>query len=554
MKDKEKKHLLRWFLGLMEDRLPIYLFCILISSMGTAFSKIANAWIVESVVSAAQSRNPDGLLIRILIQFLAFVSGWCLWRMGIMHYNIEGRIGTAKLEKRVFAKAMRLPYSYYEQHHSGDFISKLIYDTERASDIYSSRLRRLLAAIIGAVVYLLPMMYYSPQLTLCLLLISVVTFLVNHYFAHPMKQAGKELAQNNVGMIEAMTNILSGVELVKTYAVGEKLLQSFGKENQQYFTTQKKVNRISVTLSGLNNLFDLLGTLAFLGLGVWFVSRNKITLGMLSAIYTLYGPFHYAFMDIGRYFPELMNCLANVENLYDFLQLDEEPGHYITQSNYEEVAAEIEVDINNVSFGYTEGKEVLSDFHMQIARGQCVAIVGESGSGKSTLAKLLLGFYPLQKGTINICGKNGRNSTIEEMRDLIAYVPQEPYLYEVSIAENIAYGRGKKTQEVAREDIVNAAKIANAHEFIMRLPKGYDTIPGESGNTLSGGERQRIAIARAVLKNAPILLLDEATSALDNESERLVNKAINRISRNHTTIIIAHRPSTIAMADKVVRL
>ena len=136
MKDKEKKHLLRWFLGLMEDRLPIYLFCILISSMGTAFSKIANAWIVESVVSAAQSRNPDGLLIRILIQFLAFVSGWCLWRMGIMHYNIEGRIGTAKLEKRVFAKAMRLPYSYYEQHHSGDFISKLIYDTERASDIF----------------------------------------------------------------------------------------------------------------------------------------------------------------------------------------------------------------------------------------------------------------------------------------------------------------------------------------------------------------------------------------------------------------------------------
>ena len=197
---------------------------------------------------------------------------------------------------------------------------------------------------------------------------------------------------------------------------------------------------------------------------------------------------------------------------------------------------------------------MLSDFNMQIARGQCVAIVGESGSGKSTLAKLLLGFYPLQKGTINICGKNGRNSTIEEMRDLIAYVPQEPYLYEVSIAENIAYGRGKKTQEVAREDIVNAAKIANAHEFIMRLPKGYDTIPGESGNTLSGGERQRIAIARAVLKNAPILLLDEATSALDNESERLVNKAINRISRNHTTIIIAHRPSTIAMADKVVRL
>lgn len=140
------------------------------------------------------------------------------------------------------------------------------------------------------------------------------------------------------------------------------------------------------------------------------------------------------------------------------------------------------------------------------------------------------------------------------MRDLIAYDPQEPYLYEVSIAENIAYGKGEKLQEVTREDIVNAAKIANAHDFIMRLPDGYDTIPGERGNTLSGGERQRIAIARAVLKDAPVLLLDEATSALDNQSERLVNEAINRMCRNRTTIIIAHRPSTIAMADKVVRL
>lgn len=554
MKAKEKKHLLRWFLGLMEDRLPVYLFSILVSSVGTAFSKIANAWIVESVVFAAQSRNLDGLLFRIIIQFLAFVFGWCLWRMGIMHYNIEGRMGTAKLEKKVFAKAMCLPYSYYEQHHSGDFISKLIYDTERASDIYSSRLRRLLAALIGVVVYLLPMMYYSPQLTLCLLLVSVGTFLVNHYFAHPMKLAGKELAQNNGAMMQAMTNILAGVELVKTYPVGEKLLQCFGRENQQYFSTQKKVNRISAVLAGLNNLFDLLGTLAFLGLGIWFVSQNMITLGMLSAIYTLYGPFHYAFMDIGRYFPELMNCLANVENLYDFLQLEEEPGHYVTQSDYEEVAPEIVVDVNHVSFRYAEGQEVLSDFHMQVNKGQCVAIVGESGSGKSTLAKLLLGFYPLQKGTISICGKNGRNSTMEEMRDLIAYVPQEPYLYGVSIAENIAYGRGEKIQEVTREDIVNAAKIANAHDFIMRLPDGYDTIPGERGNTLSGGERQRIAIARAVLKNAPILLLDEATSALDNESERLVNEAINRVCRNRTTIMIAHRPSTIAMADKVLKL
>lgn len=552
MKTKEKKHLLIWFLRLLEERLPIYLLAILVSSVGNAFSKVANAWIVESVVEAAQSRNTEGLVLKVLMQFMAFVFGWWLWRMSIVRYNIEGRLGSAKLEKMVFAKAMRLPYAYYEEHHSGDFISKLIYDTERASDIYASRLRRLLAAIIGAVVYLIPMLYYSPQLTMCLLAVSMGAFLANHYFVQPMKQAGKELASNNGTMMESLTNILAGMELIKTFPVGEQLLRTFSEANKQCFSTQKKTNRMNAALSGLNNLFDLLGTLAFLGLGVWFVSRDMVTLGALSAIYTLYGSFRYVFLEIGKYFPELMNCLANVENLYDFLQLEEEPGHFVTEKEAEDADLEVAVDVNHIFFGYAEGQEVLDDFNMKVKSGQCVAIVGESGSGKSTLAKLLLGFYPLQKGTISIGGKNGQNSTVEEMRDLIAYVPQEPYLYGVSIAENIAYGRGAKGREVSMEDIVNAAKIANAHDFIMRLPNGYDTIPGERGNTLSGGERQRIAIARAVLKNAPILLLDEATSALDNESERLVNEALRRACKNRTTIMIAHRQSTIALADEVI--
>jgi len=182
-----------------------------------------------------------------------------------------------------------------------------------------------------------------------------------------------------------------------------------------------------------------------------------------------------------------------------------------------------------------------------------VAIVGESGCGKSTLAKLLLGFYPMEAGSIDVLGNNIRNSSLQEIRELVAYVPQEPYLYEVSIAENIAYGKNNVyPEEVPMEEIIAAAKVANAHDFIMKLPNGYQTIPGERGNTLSGGERQRIAIARAVIKNAPILLLDEATSALDNESEQLVNEALNRVCKGRTTIMIAHRQSTIDLADEVI--
>ena len=554
---RKKKFLFLWFMGLMEKRLPIYLAAIVFSTMGMAFSRIANAWIVESVVSAAQSRNTQGLMIRVLLQFGAFVAGWWLWRVSIIRYNIEGKRGIAKLEKMVFSKAVRLPYAYYENHHSGDFISKLIFDTERAGDIYGSRLRRLASAVISAVVYLIPMFYYSPQLTLCLLRVSSLSFLVNSLFLKPMKTAGSALAKENSRMTEHLTNMLSGMELIKLFPIGNRLLAEFGETNEGCFQVQKKTNQMSAALESLNRMFDLLGALLFLGLGVWFVSMNRITLGELTAIYTLYGSFRYVFLDIGRYLPQMMNCLANVGNLYDFLQLEEEPERYAME---EEAAGslpkekeEYAVQINQVSFRYQEDRRILSDFSMKVEKGKCVAIVGESGCGKSTLAKLLLGFYPLEAGSISICGKNLRNSTLQERRKLIAYVPQEPYLYEVSIAENIAYGKSSVfPEEVPMEEIIAAAKVANAHDFIMQLPEGYQTIPGERGNTLSGGERQRIAIARAVIRNAPVLLLDEATSALDNESEKLVNEALNRVCKGRTTIMIAHRQSTIELADEVI--
>lgn len=553
MQSKGKGRLFLWFMGLMGPRCPIYLTAILVSSIGTGFRKVAIAWIVESIITAAGSGNVDGLMSKAALQFLAFCFGWWLWRVGIMRYNIEGKKGVAKLEKMIFSKAMRLPYTYYENHHSGDFMSKLIFDTERAGDIYGSRLRRLLSAIIEAVVYLIPMVYYSPQLTICLLLLSMLSFLVNSCFLEPMKAVGGKLAKENGKMMEQLSNMLAGMEVVKLFPVGQKLLDTFRKSVKSCFTVQKKTNKMSGALESLNCMFDLLGALAFLGLGIWFVSENRITLGALTAIYTIYGSFRYVFLDIGKYLPQMMNCLANVENLYDFLQQEEEPKQYKIQGNLEKADREYALSAKHITFGYREDKKIFSDFTMKVKEGTCIAVVGESGRGKSTLAKLLLGFYPVEKGIIDVVGRNGKNSSLKEMREMIAYVPQEPYLYGVSIAENIAYGRSCTMPEnVPMEDIIAAAKAANAHEFIMALPDGYQTIPGERGNTLSGGEKQRIAIARAVLKNAPVLLLDEATSALDNESEQLVNEALRRVCEGRTTVMIAHRQSTIALADEVI--
>ena len=206
--------------------------------------------------------------------------------------------------------------------------------------------------------------------------------------------------------------------------------------------------------------------------------------------------------------------------------------------------------MENVCFGYGQGKRVLERFSMQVRKGSFVAVVGESGCGKSTVAKLLLGFYPPEKGRIWVDGREYSGLKLKEIREKISYVPQEPYLYEVSIAENIALGK----VGAGREEIIAAAKAANAHEFIERLPEGYDTVPGERGNTLSGGERQRIAIARAILRDTPVIILDEATSALDNESETLVQDAIKALKGGRTILAIAHRPSSIAAADSIIRV
>ncbi|MDE6915714.1 MAG: ABC transporter ATP-binding protein/permease, partial [Lachnospiraceae bacterium] len=416
--------------------------------------------------------------------------------------------------------------------------------------IHRSRFRRMTMPFLDVVVYLVPMLVLSPHLTLCLVGVNVLMLALNMLLAEPLRRVSRALSGINSGMTRRLSDLLQGMEQVRMFAHGRETVEEYIKHSRMFAARSNHRILLSAGLESASRGFDLLCALVFLALGVLFVQRGYTTLGALAAIYTLYGSFSAQFLQMNRYIPELVAYLAYAQNIFDLLEERREDKNWYDQKEHsgvdKDAGAAGMVSMDRVVFSYGDNA-VLREFSMAVQRGECVALTGPSGCGKSTVSKLLLGLYPIERGSIAVVGNSVRDMSNRQLRELFAYVPQEPYLFEASILENIRMGR----LDASVDEIVEAAKVANAHMFILELENGYNTQVGERGSRLSGGQRQRIAIARAILKGAPILLLDEATSALDGESERLVNDAVRSLRGTRTILMIAHRTSTIQMADRV---
>lgn len=536
----------------MGKHCPAYLLGIFFMSTGWAAFSVMTSILLKNVVDAAQAAEVNKIPLIIVGNILGGIVILLIYRAGAIVYNVEAKRAHGTICKKVFHHEVRLPYEYYEKHHSGEFISKLSYDLEKTGSIYGSRLRRTVAPILQVTVYLIPMMILSPQITLCLIGVNLIMLLINGLLIGPIRKVSGELSRTNSKMTEKMSNLLQGMEQARMYRAGVQTVDEFISENKTYVKQNDKKIIYTAVLESCSNGFDLLCALAFLMLGIYFVQSGQTTLGSLTAIYSLYGTFSFQFLQLGRYLPELIGCLVNARNIFEFLEEKEEPENWypdrVTDDGMNKVKPETPMlKLDEIEFYYREDKPLLKDFSMVVEKGESVAITGPSGCGKTTVSKLLLSLYPLLGGEWFLGGSSCYDLSNNEIRKQIAYVPQEPYLFNESVRENIRIGKPDATDA----EIENAAKLAYAHDFIMQLEKGYDTNVGERGNNLSGGQKQRIAIARAILKDAPVILLDEATSALDNESERLVNEALKQMKNKKTVVMIAHRPSTIALADKV---
>lgn len=495
------------------------------------------------------------LLLSYIVVILVFLPVFQFW------FNGEAKYGHGNVCKAIYHKYGKLGVSYFEKNHSGRLLSLFTNDTWLIAAIFMRHFRRVAAAVITIIIYLIPMFVLDYRITILLVVTNLLSMVVNVKMAGRIKKKTKEIQEKAEKLTETLTNMLSGMAVIRIYGMQTLMIRRFEKANGKVKNLMRKRTGMLAGLASYQQMIYVCNYFIFLVLGSVLVKMGYSTVADILAIMSLQTALEENFKELGEYYPQLINGMAATERLYEFLGNEEEKVseamEMVTDASY--------IEFQNVSFSYsmteksmeekrvedaiTEDTSVFHNFNLKIDKGEHIAIVGESGCGKSTLVKLLLGMYPVSGGGIAVEGKSVAEMTLEQLHSLIAYVPQESELFHTSIFENIRYGRAEATEE----EVYDAARKANADEFIRALPEGYYTIMEEQGSNLSGGQRQRIAIARALLKNAPIIVFDEATSALDNETEHRINESI-RACQDKTWIVIAHRESALQNMHRIIDL
>ena len=455
----------------------------------------------------------------------------------------------------IYRKILGLPLSFFSEERKGDILTRVSTDVNEVDASITSSLDMLIKNPIFIVVYVSTLVAISWQLTLFVLLVVPL-------LAWGIGSVGKKLKAKSLTMqarlSDSMSQIeetLGGLRIIKAFIAERKMLTRFEQVNDDY---RRLACRVGIRQSAAHPVSEFLGTVMIvvvLWFGGWLIFSGKSSIDANIFIYYLVIMYStlQPIKDLSKASYAIQKGLASMERINRILDAPNPIKEAPDAQTIDGVNDGIE--LRDVCFSYNEEHEVLHNVNLCVKKGQTIALVGQSGSGKSTLVDLIPRYHDVGSGSITIDGHDVRGLTISSLRGLIGNVNQESILFNASFFENIAFGAPVPTtdeeREALRQRVEEAAKIANAHEFIMQSEQGYDTPVGDRGCRLSGGQRQRISIARAILKNPPILILDEATSALDTESERLVQEALERLMKTRTTIAIAHRLSTIRNADEI---
>ena len=475
--------------------------------------------------------------IRMLLEYIVGYYGHVL---GVrMEYDMR---------KKMFSHVQDLPFKFFDNTKTGHIMSRMVNDLNEIAEMAHHGPEDLFISavmIIGSFILLLTI---NVKLTLITFIVLPFMFYFAMHYNSKMRRNFRDIRVSLADINGRLEDSISGIRVVKSFTNEEYEEYKFDDGNDNF----KRLRTISVRYIGIFgsgvNFFSNLSTLVTLVAGGYFAAKGEINFGDLTAYLIYINQFLQPVKRLANFIEQFQRGMAGFKRYTEVMEI--EPDIVDSENAVQIDNVRGEVEFFNVAFSYDEKNSVLSGIDLKVTPGETVAVVGPSGAGKTTLCNLIPRFYDIDSGSIRVDGRDIRDITIKSLRKNIGIVQQDVFLFSGTIKENIAYGN----LDASDEEIINASKAANAHDFIMDLPDGYDTYIGERGVKLSGGQKQRISIARMLLKNPPILILDEATSSLDNHSEAVIQKSIEELSKDRTTFIIAHRLATIKNAKRIIVL
>ena len=522
------------------------MFCaLMISAVDLAFPQILSYLNTTFYIQPKDMIMDSLLLLGAGLLVMYIVRAICRY-----YVTAQGHIMGARMEsdmrQDLFDQFERLSFSYYDRNNTGEMMSKLVSDLFDISEFAHHGPENVFISLLKIIGSFLLLLYIHVPLTLILIAVTLVMLIFSMLQNKKMQATFMDNRRKIAGVNASLQDSLAGIRVVKSFANEDIERDKFSHSNQLFL--QSKTNnyyRMGLFHAG-NNFFQGMLYLTILVAGGYFIANGTFDPISL-ATYALYINIFVAPIEVLVEFTEMFQ--KGYSGFKRFLEVIEtEPDIQDAPDAQELKNVQGVIDYDHVTFSYNEEEHVLDDVSIHIEAGRSIALVGPSGGGKTTICSLLPRFYDVKNGAVRVDGQDIRTLTLESLRKAIGIVQQDVYLFTGSVKENIAYGKPGCTDE----EIIEAAKKANIHDFIMGLPDGYDTYVGERGTRLSGGQKQRISIARVFLKDPRILILDEATSALDNESERHIQKSLEELAKNRTCITIAHRLSTIRNADEII--
>ena len=501
-------------------------------------------WIIKDMI--------DKVLMERDMAMLNLIAGGIIvvfFFRGIFYYgqsylvSFVGQRVVIDIREALFEKFQRMPLAYFDRHQTGEIMSYVTNDVQALQNALVDKLIELVtesSVLVGSIVL---MFYLDWKLTLITLITVPLVGQAMNIFGKKLKKSGIVIQERLADINSLLQESISAVRVVKSFVRERHEIARFHRQNELNFQAEMKNVQLTSLLTPTVEFLAAITVTFILWIGGYEVVQGDLTAGALVAFLTYAVNLANPVKRISRIYGTVQRAMAAADRVFDVIDMEET----IHDKEGAVPLPEIEgrVAVKDVSFSYKEGAPALSHVSLEASPGQLIAFVGPSGAGKSTIANLIPRFYEVNEGVIEIDGHDVRDVTLDSLREQIGIVPQETMLFSSSVRENIRYGRLDATDE----EIEEAARAANAEEFILQLPEGYETKIGERGLNLSGGQRQRIAIARAILKNPRILILDEATSALDTESEKIVQAALDKLMVGRTSFAIAHRLSTIFNAD-----